>query len=111
MDISSPIQCIENVRVQATSSINLLTFPSMSGMIILIIVPNPYSNAKLATDVVQCLKLLEGEGQDEVLTSIEMPQTKFSCKKKIDVSRSSLRRLRVHWMYENKTFLWLNDEV
>ena len=61
--------------------------------------------------MVQCLKLLEGEDTDEVLATIEMPQTQFSYLKKVSLSRSSLRRLRVNWMYENKTFLWLNDEV
>ncbi len=55
--------------------------------------------------------MLNGEDGNEVLATVEMPPTKFSCGRKVSLARSSMRRLRLDWMYENKTFLWLNDEV
>ena len=63
------------------------------------------------TDIEECLNLTKGNGTEVVLQIMHNPVEGEGRPKRISVSRASLRRLRVEWMYQNHTFLWLNDEV
>lgn len=47
----------------------------------------------------------------EVITTITLRTSEHARPKQEDVSKGSLRRLRVDWMYTNRTFQWLNDQV
>jgi len=49
----------------------------------------------------KCLDAIKGTDGSEIIATIAT----------IQISKQSLRSLRVEWMYENTNFLWLTDEV
>ena len=53
----------------------------------------------------------EEEDSHKEVVKIVMPASSYSRSKTATVTKQSMRRLRLHWMYKDKTFLWLNDEV
>lgn len=57
-----------------------------------------------------CLESLAGKEEDSPLVTLTTEPTAFSTS---SVSKRSLRRLRVEWMYGSRgtDLLWLNDEV
>ena len=62
-------------------------------------------------DVRQCMDQMKGEDSQKEVVKIVMPASSYNRSKTATVTKQSMRRLRLHWMYKDKTFLWLNDEV
>ena len=54
---------------------------------------------------------MKGEDSQKEVVKIVMPASSYNRSKTATVTKQSMRRLRLHWMYKDKTFLWLNDEV
>lgn len=54
---------------------------------------------------------MKGGDATEIVASIEFPSSSSNKKKKLIVSRQSLKTLRQRWMVPNSGFCWLNDEV
>ena len=54
------------------------------------------------------MKIIKGKDPDAIITTISVPQIRGLNQQ---VSKESLRSLRVGWMYKNSSNLWLTDEV
>ena len=65
----------------------------------------------LLPDIHKCLDLLKGSNTTEIVATVKLPSSWYNRKKKVTVSRQSLRTLRQRWMAPNSGFCWLNDEV
>lgn len=57
-----------------------------------------------------CLDMTKGVAS-AIVASINLPGSETLKERKYDVTRQSLRTLRLQWMYGNADFLWLTDEV